>query len=801
MRMGFEVVSGIQSQGVVANAKHWVNNNQVCRKPNRRHRQLLTWACPVAWLLQLNASQLQETDRHYISENVDERTQFELYYPPFEGGIQAGLGSIMCSYNLICVGCTSGQVGNWSCENDATLRVDLKQRLNFSGWVMSDWTATHSTSIDRGLDQEMPGASHMNNRSISALLHRGEIDLSKVKDSAWRILWPLFAVGAFDNVNNNTAANDVRTPRNSELARNFSTAGTVLLKNDGGLLPIRTGLNSGSRNSVHGIGRAQDVKAITVIGEQAVRPIITGGGSGAVSTRYAISPLEGICARLGVPIPSNAADSNLLKYGVDMGGMDVVTLTAAADFKTTGGAAVTHNPLTNVRSGSPHSISTATLSAQLASGVTVNSLSFAYRYETGFHGNANHSCGIRFKLTIAGALVYDSPLLTAYPYSHSNDGYSPPVAVDKQQLGIIANSSKQVEFTFENDCLNVQLLLPMVMNFSCSGGASCFATPLPPAPTPPGAPSCTKDGVCVYYTSGKDIVQAQALAAASDIALIFTGTTSKEGTDRANLNLGADDALISNVSADPATGAKTAVIVVTPGAILTDWRDQVGAVVTAFMPGEEYGHAIASVLWDDGDNGPSGRLPVTFPAIENEVNFSIAQWPGVHKAKPDTPCLSWHDTEGCTAVYSEGLLVGYRWYAAHPQVVPAYAFGAGLTYAGRFAYSDLKLDAKSKTISCTVTNNGTWGFAGRETAQLYLRFPPSAGEPPLQLKGWDKLPSLHPGEASTATFRLDNRSFSIWDTHAHAWQLVMGEFGVMVGAASDDIRLTSTLSSAQWGKV
>ena len=103
-RLGAAVVTGIQSQGVVANAKHWVNNNQ-------------------------------ETDRHFISENVDERTQFELYYPPFEGAIEAGLGSIMCSYNLICVGCKSGQVGNWSCENHATLRVDLKERLNFSGWV------------------------------------------------------------------------------------------------------------------------------------------------------------------------------------------------------------------------------------------------------------------------------------------------------------------------------------------------------------------------------------------------------------------------------------------------------------------------------------------------------------------------------------------------------------------------------------------------------------------------------------------------------------------------------------------
>lgn len=85
-----------------------------------------------------------------MKENVDERTQFEIYYPPFEGAVQAGLGSVMCSYNLIGVGLSLGQIGNWSCENDQTLRVDLKGRLGFKGFVVSDWTATHSASINQG---------------------------------------------------------------------------------------------------------------------------------------------------------------------------------------------------------------------------------------------------------------------------------------------------------------------------------------------------------------------------------------------------------------------------------------------------------------------------------------------------------------------------------------------------------------------------------------------------------------------------------------------------------------------------
>jgi beta-glucosidase len=100
-------VTGIQSQGVIANAKHYVNNNQ-------------------------------ETNRNTVLEIVDERTRYEMYLPPFEGAVQANVGSVMCSYNKVQPGPLSSS-GAWSCENPVTLKTDLKERLNFSGWVMSDW--------------------------------------------------------------------------------------------------------------------------------------------------------------------------------------------------------------------------------------------------------------------------------------------------------------------------------------------------------------------------------------------------------------------------------------------------------------------------------------------------------------------------------------------------------------------------------------------------------------------------------------------------------------------------------------
>jgi beta-glucosidase len=124
----------------MANAKHYVNNNQ-------------------------------ETDRTRINEVVDERTQWELYMPPFIGAIEAGVQSFMCSYNLI--------NGKHACENDATLG-NLREKLNFTGFVMSDWFATHSTaaSIKAGLDQEMPGGLHFDKLLVDEALATGAIDVA-----------------------------------------------------------------------------------------------------------------------------------------------------------------------------------------------------------------------------------------------------------------------------------------------------------------------------------------------------------------------------------------------------------------------------------------------------------------------------------------------------------------------------------------------------------------------------------------------------------------------------------------------
>ena len=201
---------------------------------------------------------------------------------------------------------------------------------------------------------------------------------------------------------------------------------------------------------------------------------------------------------------------------------------------------------------------------------------------------------------------------------------------------------------------------------------------------------------------------------------------------------------------------------------------------------------------------------MTFPTRDNEIGFTAEQWPGVlgvngtsdctfktHCADPtDHNCAVQPQEASCQfSNYSEGLQVGYRWYHAHPSVVPAFAFGHGLAFTS-FHYDQLEVtpDGRQVQVSFTVTNNGSHPAA--EVAQLYATFPPSAGtgEPPAQLKAFAKTGVISPGESTTVVMQLTDRDFSIWSAEVHAWVPVKGGFVLEVGASSADARLSATVA-------
>jgi beta-glucosidase len=287
----------------------------------------------------------------------------------------------------------------------------------------------------------------------------------------------------------------------------------------------------------------------------------------------------------------------------------------------------------------------------------------------------------------------------------------------------------------------------------------------------------------VTYTDGTVIQGAVAAATAADYAIVYANDVAGEGTDRPSLDLDQNSGTCAGISctyqttqqnelisAVAAANPNTIVVLNTAGPVLMPWVNQVKAIVEAWYPGQEDGNAIAPILF--GDVNPSGKLPQTFPNTEDEL------------PKPST---------AADIPYSEGLLVGYRWYDAMGKT-PLFCFGHGLSYT-TFAYGGFSVTPganNTATVSFTLTNTG--GRAGAEVAQVYVGFPAAAGEPPKQLKGYQKV-FVAAGQSVPVTVTLDRRSFSYWDAST-GWTVAPGTYQVYVGSSSCDIRLHDTVSFA-----
>jgi beta-glucosidase len=281
-------------------------------------------------------------------------------------------------------------------------------------------------------------------------------------------------------------------------------------------------------------------------------------------------------------------------------------------------------------------------------------------------------------------------------------------------------------------------------------------------------------GDTVSYNDGTNQASAVALAQSSSVAIVFASDNyGHEEADTATLNLpNNQDALISAVAA---ANPKTIVVLNDNSAILMPWLNQVAGVFEGFYDGQEWGQAIAALLF--GDVNPSGHLPITFPTSLSALPASAtAQWPG---------------TNG-QVQYSEGLDIGYRWYDAN-NVTPLFPFGFGLSYTS-FSYSNLHVGAMSgnqATVTATVTNTGS--RAGTDVAQLYVGNPASAGEPPHQLKGFQRI-TLNPGASGTVTFTVTAHDLASWDTTSNNWIAGAGSYQILVGDSSRSLPLTGTMT-------
>lgn len=271
-----------------------------------------------------------------------------------------------------------------------------------------------------------------------------------------------------------------------------------------------------------------------------------------------------------------------------------------------------------------------------------------------------------------------------------------------------------------------------------------------------------------------DALAAEAIkaAAASDKVVIFAGlpdSFESEGYDRSHMRLPeCQNRLISEIlKVQPNT-----VIVLHNGSpVELPWLNDIKGLLEAYLGGQAGGTAVANILY--GKVNPSGKLAETMP-LKLSDNPSYLNFGGGEKVE-----------------YREGVFVGYRYYDTKEMDV-AYPFGYGLSYT-TFACSNLKIsnenptDKDTITVSVDVTNTGN--MAGKEVVQLYVKdCTNSASRPEKELKGFEKV-FLNPGETKAVTMELDKRSFAWYNTELHDWFAASGEYKLLVGTSSRDIRL------------
>ena len=366
--------------------------------------------------------------------------------------------------------------------------------------------------------------------------------------------------------------------------------------------------------------------------------------------------------------------------------------------------------------------------------------------------------------------IFDrSYLVTAIP--EKADG-SVARSIAEQAAVLLKNSDHQLPLQ-ASKLHSIALIGPYAGAALTGGGGSSSVKPLYTVTPVDGIKNQVGANVTVTYNDGADPAAAATLASSSDLAIIMAGSRDSEGHDRPNLSLpGNQDQLISSVAA---ANPHTIVVLKTGGPVLMPWLDKVSAVLEAWYPGEEDGNVVADLLF--GKANPSGKLTVTFPKAEGDVPaHTPRQYPGV---------------DG-TVVYSEGLEVGYRWYDAQ-KIEPLFPFGFGLSYT-TFAFGHLHISPQRADgqvqATAEVTNSGS--VAGADVVQLYIAAPSAAGEPPHQLKGFQKV-TLKPGEHKSVTLTLNPTAFSIWDTAKKRWTVVNGNYEILVGDSSRNLPLHGTV--------
>ena len=296
-------------------------------------------------------------------------------------------------------------------------------------------------------------------------------------------------------------------------------------------------------------------------------------------------------------------------------------------------------------------------------------------------------------------------------------------------------------------------------------------------------------------------------AANADLVIFFGGTNKSietEGSDRKDIKLPCGQETLVKALRDVNPNLVTVLISGGP-TDLQELEPASPAIVQGWWNGTEGGTALAEVLF--GDIAPSGKLPFTFPVkLEDSPAYALGNFPGPNAGgdlftlmfRPDVMKMSREERQKLIdslpkpeSHYTEESLVGYRWFDTK-EVKPMYAFGHGLSYV-EFEYGQPTVKAGKDAVKVKFTIKNCGDMPADEVAQLYVHRLESKVEwPAKELKAFKRV-SLAAGETKTVTLEIPVKDLRYWSVETNAWELEHGKLQLLIGSASDDIRLTTEI--------
>jgi beta-glucosidase len=731
-RQAVAVTQGVQRNPVYSLAKHYVVNDQ-------------------------------ETRRGHVDARVGERALNELWVRPWEILVRgADPGAIMCAFPEV--------NGTKACDNRHLLTDILKGRLGYRGFVSSDYNACSGVqSFIAGADVCGPAGGPFSGAALRAEVEAGRIPMDRFNDMVFRVLRTFFAKGVFDNPppGSFTGEQDQTIPdtvldRNERVSRAVAREGSVLLKNNRRGLPLS----------------AARLDSVAVIGSDADWHITGGGASSIPRPARLTTILDGVRERVGDGIEvTHVEGTDPVRLGDSLPGLEPVP---SQVLTPPGGAADARGVLAEyfpnpVFAGTPgltrvedqlnlrHGLAADVLNTSQVPGLPVAWL---------FNPAQSRRYTARLTPPVTGRYTLGlGHLGTARLFIDGEEvisDSSPEFTTSTVTVPLVAGEPVDVRVEYRPDA-------PVTFDGSLNDAPFPMIRFVWAPPSSDAVPG---------------VEAAVAAAEGADVAIVVARDYIGEAADRGTLRLPqGQDRLIREVAA---VNDSTIVVLATSGPVLMPWLDEVESVLEAWYAGEAQGKAVADLLF--GDVSPSGRLPVTFPASDEQPEEIGIRNP-----------FEQHDELEPVTPHDEGVFVGYRGYQ-EKGVTPLFPFGHGLTYT-TFDYSRLSIadprvsgprhERRDGRVRVRVRNTGR--STATEIVQVYSGKLPTASvdTPPRQLIGWDRV-TLRPGRQKDVTVRVDvdgpEHPLAYFDVGSNRWVTPRGKVRIHVGSSSSDIRRSAAMT-------